>query len=43
MLNIVLSQQDYDEESVFKQLLVLKDRRIQVNANIRIIPWILEN
>ena len=37
-VDILLSQQDYDEESVFKQLLGLKDRHIQVNANVRIIP-----
>ena len=33
---VLLSQQDYDKESVFKQLLGLKDRHIQVNANVHI-------
>ena len=37
-VDILLSQQDYDEESMFKQLLGLKDRHIQVNENVRIIP-----
>ena len=32
--DIPLSRQDYDEESVFKQLLELKDRHVQVNANL---------
>ena len=41
-VDILFSQQDYNEESVFKQLLGLKDRHIQVNANIHIIPWFNE-
>ena len=40
-VNILLSQQDYDKESVFKQSLKLKDCHIQANVRVHIIPWIL--
>ena len=41
-VDILISQQVYDEESVLKQLLGLKGRYIQADAKIRIIPRLLK-